>query len=116
MSENFGSEQEHLNNVFGARLRITTLKGSAGPGVELLEYLAPGTGRPFPLDTAANDLWAWQTIVTMPDLAAASIAARAARARLISSDVVTATPHGAAFTARDPDGHAFVVRQRPERQ
>jgi len=29
-SENWGTEQEHLNNVFGARLRITTLRGS-GP-------------------------------------------------------------------------------------
>ena len=38
-SENFGTEQEHLNNVFGARLRITALRAAAGPGVELLEYL-----------------------------------------------------------------------------
>src|SRR5262249_18646839 len=34
-SENYGTEQEHLNNVFGARLRITSLRASAGPGVEL---------------------------------------------------------------------------------
>src|SRR5215472_16354055 len=40
-SENYGSEQEHLNNVFGARLRITSLRAAEGPGVELLEYLAP---------------------------------------------------------------------------
>src|SRR5262245_22058165 len=38
-SENHGEEQEHLNNVFGARLRITTLRAPAGPGIELLEYL-----------------------------------------------------------------------------
>src|SRR6187549_2966575 len=45
-SNNYGTEQEHLNNVFGARLRITSLRTSTGPGVELLEYLAPRDGRP----------------------------------------------------------------------
>src|SRR5262245_17083266 len=47
-SENYGPEQERLNNVFGARLRITTLRAPAGPGVELLEYLTPRDGRPAP--------------------------------------------------------------------
>jgi hypothetical protein len=56
-SENFGPEQERLNNVFGARLRITALRAPDGPGVELLEYLAPRDGRPFPPDTRASDLW-----------------------------------------------------------
>jgi catechol 2,3-dioxygenase-like lactoylglutathione lyase family enzyme len=41
-SDNHGPEQERLNNVFGARLRITTLRASAGPGIELLQYLDPG--------------------------------------------------------------------------
>ena len=27
-SENYGSEQEHLNNIFGARLRITALRAA----------------------------------------------------------------------------------------
>ena len=35
-SENFDVEQEHLNNVFGARLRITSLRAAAGPGRDLL--------------------------------------------------------------------------------
>src|SRR5439155_1036010 len=49
-SENHGPEQERLNNVFGARLRITTLRATAGPAVELLEYLTPRDGRPYPVD------------------------------------------------------------------
>ncbi len=44
--ENFGPEQERLNNVLGARLRITTLRAAAGPGVEWLEYLAPASRPP----------------------------------------------------------------------
>ena len=35
-SENYGTEQEHLNNVFGAHLRITTLHAHSGPGIEFL--------------------------------------------------------------------------------
>ncbi len=53
-SENWGTEQEHLNNVFGARLRITSLRAPEGPGVELLEYLAPRDGRPLPTDERAS--------------------------------------------------------------
>jgi hypothetical protein len=35
-SETYGREQEHLNNVFSARLRITSLHAQAGPGIELM--------------------------------------------------------------------------------
>src|SRR5436190_1987994 len=40
-SENFGTEQEHLNQVFGAHLRITGMRAASGPGIEFLEYLTP---------------------------------------------------------------------------
>ena len=63
-SENYGTEQEHLNNVFGARLRITRLQPASGPGVELLEYLTPRGGRPIPPDARANDISHWQTEMT----------------------------------------------------
>jgi catechol 2,3-dioxygenase-like lactoylglutathione lyase family enzyme len=60
-SENYGAEQEHLNNVFGTRLRITSLRGDSGPGVEFLQYVAPLDGRPYPVDEKSNDLIHWQT-------------------------------------------------------
>ncbi|HEY8926940.1 MAG TPA: VOC family protein, partial [Polyangia bacterium] len=60
-SENYGTEQEHLNNVFGAHLRITTLRAPHGPGIELLQYLAPRDGRPVPADLRPSDLLHWQT-------------------------------------------------------
>jgi hypothetical protein len=47
--------------VFGARLRITSLRASAGPGIEFLEYLSPRDGRPRPADSKANDVLHWQT-------------------------------------------------------
>src|SRR5262249_1962485 len=66
-SENYGTEQEHLNNVFGARLRITSLRAASGPGIELLEYLAPRDGRPYPQDARSNDLYSWETKLSAPD-------------------------------------------------
>ena len=69
-SENYGTEQEHLNAVFGAHLRITALRARSGPGIELLEYLSPRDGRPAPADLHANDLAHWQTVLQTRDLGA----------------------------------------------
>jgi catechol 2,3-dioxygenase-like lactoylglutathione lyase family enzyme len=111
-SENWGTEQEHLNNVFGARLRITTLRcasgGVSGPAIEFLEYLAPGDGRPYPPDARASDLVHWQTTILVPDVDQAMRALRAAQAAMISSGVVEN-----ALLARDPDGHALRLVEAP---
>src|SRR6516162_4520039 len=88
-SENYGPEQEHLNGVFGAHLRITTLRAASGPGVEFLEYLAPGDGRPAPADTHANDLWHEQTELDTSDITAATNALQAARSAFVSLGVAT---------------------------
>lgn len=112
-SENHGQEQERLNNVFGARLRITTLKASRGMGVELLEYLAPITGRPYPHDSRANDLWHWQTSLVGRDVGAGFDALRAAKVPFITPSLVklpkaTAT-ESRCFIVRDADGHAVQL-------
>lgn len=115
-SENYGTEQEHLNNVFGARLRITTLRAPAGPGIEFLEYLSPGDGRAMPLDTRANDLWHWQTRLTTRDGDAAARGLRGGKVSFVSAGVV-AVPDGRLGFAkgvlvRDPDGHAVQVVEK----
>lgn len=105
-SENFGTEQEHLNNVFGARLRITALRAAGGPGVELLEYLTPRTGRAMPLDTHANDLWHWQ-INFSADIEESERRIRANHYSMVSPGVVP--DEGLMIT--DPDGHASLLLQ-----
>jgi catechol 2,3-dioxygenase-like lactoylglutathione lyase family enzyme len=118
-SENWGIEQERLNNVFGARLRITTLRGERGPGVELLEYLAPRTGRSYPPDSSSNDLWHWQTQCVVQDVAGIEAALRRAKAPFVSPGVMAGVPVDVAATgkpqqallARDPDGHAVLARR-----
>jgi catechol 2,3-dioxygenase-like lactoylglutathione lyase family enzyme len=115
-SENHGPEQERLNNVFGARLRITTLRAVAGPGVELLEYLTPRDGRPAPADARANDLAHWQTRLVVSDAKAAHRAVRnGACGETISGSVVALGEPRLGFARgtllRDPDGHALQVVQ-----
>ena len=112
-SENWGPEQERLNNVPGARLRITTLRAQAGPGIELLEYLTPGDGRPAPADARANDLTHWQTSLHTRDALALSRALRGTSCAMVTVDVVAPRrPEGGltrAFLGRDPDRHVFQV-------
>lgn len=115
-SENYGTEQEHLNNVFGARLRITTLRAPAGPGIELLEYLAPRDGRPMPPDERANDLMHWQTTLVTRDVQTAAARLRAGRFAFVSPGPVT-IPEGTlqfarGFLARDPDGHVMQLVEK----
>jgi catechol 2,3-dioxygenase-like lactoylglutathione lyase family enzyme len=112
-SENHGVEQERLNAVPGAHLRITTLRASAGPGVELLEYLHPRDGRPIPPDVRANDVVHWQTRFVAPDVRAAERVLCAAGAPFVSPAAVQvpgrAPGFGRAVLLRDPDGHAVQV-------
>jgi catechol 2,3-dioxygenase-like lactoylglutathione lyase family enzyme len=82
-SENYGTEQEHLNNVFGARLRITGLRALAGPGVEFLEYLAPRDGRPYPAEARVNDLISWNTNFISASASDAEARLRADKAQFI---------------------------------
>jgi catechol 2,3-dioxygenase-like lactoylglutathione lyase family enzyme len=112
-SENYGEEQEHLNNVFGARLRITSLRAANGPAIEFLEYLAPRDGRSAPNDSRANDLWHWQTRLETRDAIAAETALRANRYRFISPGLISTGDNALGFRqgllARDPDGHAMLL-------
>jgi catechol 2,3-dioxygenase-like lactoylglutathione lyase family enzyme len=112
-SENFGVEQEHLNNVAGARLRITGLRAAAGPGIEFLEYLAPGDGRPRPPDLRPNDVAAWQTRVVVRDVAAGEKTLQTVGAPVISPGVVSLPTmdlgFASGFLAQDPDGHEVAL-------
>jgi catechol 2,3-dioxygenase-like lactoylglutathione lyase family enzyme len=116
-SENYGTEQEHLNNVFGARLRITSLRAaSGGPGIEFLEYLAPRDGRPAPSDERASDLFHWQTtvIVNATDMFAQNLLAE--NFRFVSPGVVSIGDARLGFSkgllARDPDGHVMALVEK----
>jgi len=114
-SENYGVEQEHLNQVFGARLRITGLRAERGPGIEFLEYLTPPGGRDFPADAKPNDLVFWRTELEVDHLDDFFLKLRETNARLVSTGVVdlsrTAAEPVRGLIVRDPDGHALQLEQ-----
>jgi len=109
--ENYGVEQEHLNNVFGVRLQITTLRAASGTGVELLDYRAPRDGRDAPTDLRANDIAHWQ--ITMRAAAVAPLLRPSPLFSLVSPDVTALDTPALAFAeallVRDPDRHAVRV-------
>ncbi len=115
-SENYGTEQEHLNNVFGAHLRITALRGTSGPGIELLDYLAPRSGRPFPEDEHANDLVHRQTVLITKSAEQAARELTVAKATFVSSGLIAnqnkELGFKAAFVVRDPDGHPIEIEEK----
>jgi catechol 2,3-dioxygenase-like lactoylglutathione lyase family enzyme len=116
-SENYGTEQEHLNNVFGARLRITSLRAvGGGPGVEFLEYLAPKDGRAYPPDEHANDLFHWQTTLVVGSVETAAQELALDKSRIISRSIVALKEHSLGFAkgmlVRDPDGHVMALVER----
>jgi len=115
-SENFGTEQEHLNQVFGAHLRITGMRAGSGPGIEFLEYLTPRDGRPRPADEHANDIMNWQTALAADDVNLLAKKLREARVAFISSDVVLTPKDKAGFSKgvliSDPDGHDVLLIQK----
>jgi catechol 2,3-dioxygenase-like lactoylglutathione lyase family enzyme len=112
-SENYGTEQEHLNNVFGARLRITALRAPVGPGIEFLEYLTPRDGRPIPADEHANDIVHRETTLISLDVDAAAENFTKNKTRFVSSGVVVNPIQQSgtrkAIVVRDPDGHAVEI-------
>jgi catechol 2,3-dioxygenase-like lactoylglutathione lyase family enzyme len=116
-SENYGPEQEALNHVSGAHLRISGLQARRGPGIELLEYISPQDGRKTPPDLAVFDLVHWEIRLLVRDVAAARAAALAAGAQAVTSDL--GRVHGddarqAVALVRDPDGHGIRFEISPD--
>ncbi len=112
-SENYGTEQEHLNNVFGARLWITGLRAASGPGIEFLEYLAPRDGRPALEDGRDDDISHWETTLVAGDVEALAARLKTAGASFVSPGTVSVRDEflgfNKGFQVRDPDGHILEV-------
>lgn len=109
-SDNYGAEQERLSGVPGAHVHITTLRAAAGPGVELLEYRAPRSGRPYPADTRASDHWQWILGLRVRPGSAAVAIEPLRRWHWISQQPTELGGEALGFRdalmLRDPDGHA----------
>ena len=110
-SENYGVEQEHLNQVFGARLHITGLRAEKGPGIEFLEYITPPGGRALPATAKANDLVFWNTHLVVDQLDDFASKLHEQQTKFVSTGVVKLSGSSSqpvrSVIVRDPDGHAL---------
>src|SRR5436190_22209523 len=64
--EVLGDEFEHLEGVFGARMRIVQMQ-LGNEFLDLTQYLAP-PGRPIPVDSRSNDLWFQHIAIVVRDM------------------------------------------------
>lgn len=112
-SLNAGVEQEFLDNLPHARVRVTGLGPEAGlPGLEFLEYEQPVAGRSFPADSHTTDLWHWQTTLVVSDVETAAAQVQG-MGQHVSTGVVVMPDKTLGFSKglliRDPDGHAIQL-------
>jgi len=61
-----GPEYEHLEGVFGIRMRVVTL-ALGDERLKLAQFLAP-RGKPFPFDSRANDRWFQHIAIAVSDM------------------------------------------------
>jgi catechol 2,3-dioxygenase-like lactoylglutathione lyase family enzyme len=110
---NQGPVQERLDGTLDAKVRITGLRPSSldGPGIELLDYRAPTTGRKTPSDSRGDDVWHAHVVLRVDELDRLVGDLERAGIRFVSSGIVR-LPNGLrAVEIVDPDGHALVVEE-----
>lgn len=116
-SQNYGPEQEHLNQVFGARLEISGFRAQQGIGVEFLEYIAPPGGRNYPENSEVSDLWHWHSSIEVADLDATFQQLKNGDIEIVSKDIVqlknTKLNVSRGLLIRDVDGHAILLYESP---
>jgi catechol 2,3-dioxygenase-like lactoylglutathione lyase family enzyme len=112
-----GAAFEHLQGVFGLRVRTARLR-LGDEFIELTEYLAP-KGRPAPVDQRSNDRWFQHAAIIVSDMDQAYAWLRQHKVQHASSGPQRLPDWNKnaggiqAFYFRDPDGHALEVLAFP---
>ena len=110
---NRGRDQQRLDAVVHARVRITGLRpeSQTGPGIELLDYRPPTSRRPAPERPQAEDLWHVHVVLRFKDLDRLLTKLSAAHSSVVSQGVVDLGNGVRAIEILDPDGHAIVLEE-----
>src|SRR5438445_9058129 len=114
-TEVWGENYEHLQGVFGLRMRVAQLR-LGDEHIELAEYLAP-KGRPIPVDARSNDQWFQHIAIIVSDMDKAYQHLRRYKVTHASSGpqrLPDWNPNAGgikAFYFKDPDGHALEILQ-----
>ena len=116
---NIGIKQETMDNLFSAKVIVTSLTPATGRlGVEFLDYLTPPGARPFSLDQKTSDLVHMHFELRVDDIDAAVEALEDAPASMgiqfVSPKVIDlpdVLPFRRAVLWRGPDGHNVLLVQ-----
>ena len=110
---NSGEIQANLDGLPEAKVRVTSLRSQQGGlGMELLDYIVPGTGRPFPDDWQSYDIAHMKIQLVVNDIEGAVNTLRENGVEIISPKIVQlpdSYPYRQACTVKDPNGHAMML-------
>lgn len=115
--EVWGGEYEHLQGVFGLRMRVVRMR-LGDEFIELTDYLAP-KGRPIPADSRSHDRWFQHIAIIVSDMDRAYSWLRLNKIQHASSgpqrlpDWNKSAAGIRAFYFKDPDGHVLEILQFP---
>ncbi|MBD2515887.1 VOC family protein [Nostoc sp. FACHB-973] len=113
-SLNWRATQSRLDNLPGAEVKITGLRPvQDGVGIELLDYIVPGKGRPMPSDWKSCDIAHIQIELVVNNLEQLVDKLRRNGVEFVSSRIVQFSdrsfPYRQGCLVKDPDGHAILL-------
>ncbi|MEH1823068.1 MAG: VOC family protein [Nostoc sp.] len=113
-SLNWRATQSRLDNLPGAEVKITALRPvQDGVGIELLDYIVPGKGRPMPSDWKSCDIAHIQIELVVNNLEQLVDKLRRNGVQFVSSRIVQFSDHSFPYRqgclVKDPDGHAILL-------
>lgn len=110
---NSGETQARLDGLPEAKVRVTRMQPQQGGlGIELLDYIVPGTGRPFPDDGQSYDIARMQIQLVVENIEQAVNTLRENGVKFISPKIVDfpdSHPYRQACLVKDPNGHAMML-------
>ncbi|WP_315791155.1 VOC family protein [Fischerella sp. JS2] len=113
-SLNWRATQARLDNLPAAEVQITALRPVQGSvGIELLDYLVPGKGRPIPSDWKSCDIARVQIELVVNGIEQLVDKLQHNRVQFVSPRIVQFSdrsfPYRQACLIKDPDGHAILL-------
>lgn len=112
-SLNQGETQAHLDGLAEAEVKVTPLRPKqAGVGIELLNYIKPGNGRPIPNNQKSCDIAHMQVELVVDDIEKAVDILKQNQVEFVSPKLVK-FPDADFFRQgcliKDPNGHAMLL-------
>ena len=109
---NSGEIQAFLDGLPEAEVRVTGMRPQQGVGIEFLDYIVPGTGRPFADDWRGYDLAIVQIQLIVNDIELAINTLKQSGVAIVSPEIVRFSnpyPYREGCLVKDPDGHTVML-------